>query len=112
MTNRFGKKLDRNGYADSLLQNGDGCWMCGYEPETLQRHEIFGGPFRRKSKELGLWVLLCAECHHNVLPRYPDERRTMQAAAQIAAMLAYDWTRSDFIREFGKNYLEEEIKDA
>ena len=28
------------------------------------RHEVFGGAYREKSKELGLWVLLCHHEHH------------------------------------------------
>ena len=59
--NAFGAELDRNGYAPSILQQGERCHMCGghHIYDGLDRHEVFGGAYRKKSKELGLWVLLC-----------------------------------------------------
>ena len=63
--NAFGAELDRNVYA-SILQQGEHCHMCGghYIYDKLDRHEVFGGAHRKKSKELGLWVLLCHHEHH------------------------------------------------
>lgn len=51
MTNEYGAPLDRNGYAPSILQDDDSyCLIClgnGYN-DPLNRHEVFGGPFRKK----------------------------------------------------------------
>ena len=56
MVNEYGAKLDRNGYAPSIIQDeaDESCFVCyangHYDP--LNRHEAFGGPFRDKSKRL------------------------------------------------------------
>jgi hypothetical protein len=62
--NEAGVKLDRNGYAPSILDTDAGlCYVCWRHTETA-RHEIFFGRGRRKkSKRLGLWVNLCPRCH-------------------------------------------------
>ena len=42
------------------------CWLCGENGSVdhLDRHHIFGGPFRKKSEKYGLVVYLChRECH-------------------------------------------------
>ena len=63
MKNEHGERLDRNGYAVSIVQETDGeCYQCG-ETGKVERHEIFGGPMRDKSKAQGLWVNLCHICH-------------------------------------------------
>ena len=50
MVNEYGAKLDRNGYAPSIIQDeaDESCFICyanGYY-DPLNRHEAFGGPFR------------------------------------------------------------------
>ena len=61
MRNEYNMKLDGNGYAKSILQEGSCCHLCGHNGsmDKLDRHEVFGGPDRAKSKRYGLWVLLC-----------------------------------------------------
>lgn len=110
MTNEYGAELDRNGYAASILQHSAGCYICGKQCGKLERHEPFGGGYRQKSKRLGMWVMLCHDCHtggagaaHNC--RETAERLKIQA--QAAAMLTYGMDTSQFIIQFGKNYLEE-----
>ena len=58
MTNEYGVTLDRNGYAPSIVQDIDGCWFCKTQQGKLDRHEIYHGAYRKKSKALGLWALL------------------------------------------------------
>lgn len=116
MQNEYGEKLDRNGYAPSIVQAGTeeypDCYLCGeYIPcEHLDRHEIFGGVYREKSKRLGLWVLLHHNiCHENGPAAAHQNRDTMlmlKQAGQKAAMEHYGWSVEDFIREFGRNYLD------
>ena len=113
MYNEYGRKLDRNGYAPSILQLDCECWLCGKQGmEKLDRHEVFGGPYRSKSKRLGLWVLLHHESCHIFGPEAVhsngENARRLKAEAQRAAMKEYGWTVADFRREFGKNYLEAE----
>ena len=101
-------KLDRNGYAPSILQDGDYCFLCGRMDRKLDRHEVFGGAYRDKSKMDGLWMLLCHEpCHegpHGVHGDRPT-RDYIRAYAQGKAMELYGWSTRDFIMRYGKNYL-------
>ena len=105
MLNEYGAKLDRNGYAPSILMgNSEFCSLCYRTDRPLQRHEVFGGPFRQKSKKYGLWLSICDECHRNV-HKNGDVDRRLKKEAQRHAMLVYGWTEADFIRKFGKNYV-------
>jgi len=97
---------DSNGYNPSLLQSDQRCYLCGRTNGKLDRHEIFPGANREKSKYYGLWVLLCDyPCHHDIAHRDGNIARSMKEKAQGAAMKEYGWTKADFIRLFGKNYL-------
>lgn len=97
-----------NGYAPSILQNSECCFLCGRRDRKLDRHEVFNGAFRTKSKGDGLWVLLChTPCHEG-----PDGvhgrrelREDLRAYAQGKAMEVYGWDTEEFIRRYGKNYL-------
>lgn len=126
MKNEYGARLDRNGYAPSIIQIGrfdlfgdeqdpDRCYLCGRRQgygylERLERHEPWGGnPNRQRSKELGLWVCLCGECHQVVVHgRNAEERRELQKDAQRAAMLRYGWSREEWIRRFGRSEMDEQ----
>lgn len=85
------------------------CFLCGAHGQT-ELHHIFGGAYRKKSDKLGLTVYLCHFCHNE--PPYGvhhdvNAMRALKAAGQKAAMQQFGWSREDFIREFGKNYLED-----
>lgn len=98
-------KLDRNGYAPSLLPT-EGCFFCG-RPGRNQRHEIFHGSlFRERSKNLGCWVTMCPECHRMLHQTTPAMDKYLKEVGQRAAMLRYGWSLSEFRQHFGKNYLE------
>lgn len=107
--NEYGAKLDKNGYAPSILPTKQGvCFLCGNYTYT-ERHEVFGASNRAKSKALGLWVNLCPQCHrlspyavHQM--KYSAER--LHKAAQTAAMNAYGWSNDEFRRRIGKNYID------
>ena len=96
-----------NGYSDSIIPGHDEhrCFLCGQNGRgKMDRHEIFGGAYRQKSKRLGLWVHLCHEpCHMTTVHRLHEG--DLKEAAQRFAMKRYKWTTDDFIKEFGKNYL-------
>lgn len=98
----------------SIMQNGGYCWLCGKNgsAEPLDKHHVFGGALRGKSERYGLTVYLChGSCHifgERAAHRSRETRELLQAAAQRAAIKRYGWTREDFRREFGKNYLDDE----
>lgn len=90
------------------------CWLCGRNgsSDPLDKHHIFGGAYRNKSERMGLVVYLChSRCH--IFGRYavhsdPEVMLLLRQYGQRKAMVENDWTIPDFIREFGKNYLESE----
>ena len=103
--NEYGAPLDRNGYAKSIVQLGDCCFRCGATGGKLDRHEIWGGPYREKSKRLGLWVLLCHDtCHIGGVHRDAEYAARLRRYAQGIAQEEYGWSTERFIQEFGKNY--------
>lgn len=108
--------MDKSGYAPSIMQDTvfePFCYLCGANGalDKLDRHEIFGGPYREKSKRLGLWVMLCHNDCHIFGPLAAHNNAStalrLKQEAQRRAMEAYGWSNEDFIREFGKNYLED-----
>lgn len=60
---------------------------------------------------LGLWVSLCHyRCHQEGNGSVHKNRESdlhIKRIAQMKAMEAYQWDTVDFIREFGRNYLED-----
>ena len=93
---------------DSIMQTKKECYVTGSSVQ-LHMHHIFMGKNRKLSEKYGLKVWLRYDWHngsnygvHNgntVL----DEK--LKKAAQEKAMEVYGWTKEDFIRIFGKNYL-------
>ena len=87
------------------------CWLCGRSgaADPLDRHHIFGGPFRAKSEKLGLVVDLCHHRCHVFGPeaahRNKETARRLREYGQRKAMREQGWTAEDFIREFGRNYI-------
>lgn len=101
-------------YAPSILQEDlEMCFLCGRRDRKLDRHEVFFGPYRRKAKEDGLWLMLCHyPCHEGPHGAQYDkiQRRSFSALAQQAAMARYGWTMEQWIARYGKNWLE--VEDA
>lgn len=94
------------------------CFLCGRNgaQDPLDRHHIFPGPYRKKSEKYGLVVYLCHNrCHifaKTAVHNNASKMRQLQRYGQLKAMREQGWTEEDFIREFGKNYLEQEEKNA
>lgn len=105
MLNEYGATLDRNGYAPSIVQDIEGCYFCARQTGKLDRHEIFHGAFRKKSKALGTWVTLCHTCHMALHQSDADLDALLKRQGQRQAMSHYGWNEAEFIQQFGKNYL-------
>ena len=92
----------------------DKCFLCGRNgaQDRLELHHIFPGALRKKSDKYGLTVWLCGErCHRNgkyAAHRCRETALKLKQYGQRKAMEENGWTISDFIREFGRNYLEVE----
>lgn len=99
--------MDKNGYNKSILQDDlSYCYICGRSCEKLDRHEIFGGSNRKKSKAYGLWVMLCHDsCHLNGVHAFPGKYEYLKQKAQRVFMTYYGWNKEEFIQLFGRNYI-------
>lgn len=89
------------------------CFLCGRNgaQDPLDRHHIIGGAYRKKSEKYGLVVYLCHDrCHEfgrKAVHKNASVMRQLRRYGQLKAMREQGWTEADFIREFGKSYLEE-----
>jgi hypothetical protein len=113
-TNEFGIRLDRNGYAPSILERAEApcCAICGRSwGAKLDRHEPWGGVMNRdKSKSLGLWVSLCHfGCHEGPGSVHDDPalNRELRRRVQNQAMCVYGWDLDEWRRRFGKSEIAE-----
>lgn len=98
-------KLDKNGYAESIIgAESHFCYYCGRYGDTA-RHEIFGSSNRQQSKADGLWVSLCPYCHKWEHEGGGLERDgvTLKQIGQMAYERTH--TREEFIKRYGRNYL-------
>lgn len=88
------------------------CFLCGKNgsDDKLDLHHIFGGANRKKSGKYGLVVYLCHNnCHifgKNAVHQNPETMKLLHQYGQKKAMEENGWSVEDFIREFGKNYLD------
>lgn len=85
------------------------CFLC-HKWGRLEEHHIFGGPNRKKSTKYGLVVYLHGdECHRNgkkAAHRNPETRQMLHEYGQRKWMEETGGTVEDFVREFGRNYLD------
>lgn len=98
----------------SIIQTDcDRCFLCGKNGlyDHLEKHHIFGAYNRKKSEKDGLFVFLCGDsCHRNgkmAAHRNKEVMRALHQAGQRAWEEHYG-SREEFMRKYGKNYLEEE----
>lgn len=87
-----------------IFQEPRQCYLCGTHNAT-DRHHVFPGANRRMSEKYGLTVNLCRDCHRKIHDNL-DGMRKLQEHVQILAMVYYDWSMSEWIERFNKNYLE------
>lgn len=86
------------------------CFLCG-NYETVEKHHIFGGPFRKKADKLGLTVMLCPWCHQydaDSAHKSAETRKFLHQYGQRKAMAEQGWDVDTFIMEFGRNNLDPE----
>ena len=99
---KYDLKLDRKGYGESIMtENTEVCFNCKRPAENW--HELqFGTADRKKSKALGLWVPLCADCHRKAHARN-DIITDFHKLAQQECDRWYG--EGTFFKVFGRNYL-------
>lgn len=109
------EKKKRKIHPKSILHNkGDRtCYLCmllddNYKTHIiLHEHHIYGGPNRNNSEREGLKVYLCLE-HHETGKLAVHSCRETRELLQKIGQRTYEktHTREDFVKIFGKNYLE------
>lgn len=95
--------------AKSIMNTYKGtCWLCGTEGFT-EEHHLFGGANRKRSEHYGLKVDLCPSCHRlgkHAAHTDPAVALKLHQAGQRAFECVHG-PRKEFMRIFGKNYLED-----
>ena len=90
------------------------CFLCGRNgtEDPLDKHHIFGGPYRRASERYGATVYLCHDrCHENgpkAAHRCSETREELSRWAQRKIMKEQGWTVEQFRLVFGRSWIGEE----
>lgn len=93
----------------SIIQDGKYCYL-GSSETTLDKHHIFNGALRKKSEKYGLWVYIGHYSHLNAHQRDTDVLIELKKIGQKAFEEKYG--HEMFMREFHKNYLDDEDEEA
>ena len=86
------------------------CFFCGNTQRLHSHHCIPGTANRKKSDEYGLTIWLCPY-HHNLGKKSVHQDRTLDLRVRRFAQEYFEKNIGDrylWMKEFGKNYLEEE----
>jgi hypothetical protein len=86
------------------------CFLCG-RTNGLENHHIFGGSNRKHSTKYKLLVKLCAECHRygkNAAHLNAVTSQKLHEYGQHKFMREQGATIADFVKIFGRNFLDEE----
>ena len=96
----------------SIIQSEKECYFT-QRTDNLHEHHVFGGRNRKLSEKYGLKVWLTGNLHnqskYGVHGKDGHELdKQLKSEVQQIAMKHYNWSVEDFIRIFGKNYIEED----
>lgn len=87
------------------------CYLCGRNGngDPLEKHHIFGGANRKYSEQDGLFVWLCGSRCHRDGPLSTHRCRSTAAMLHKIGQRAWEaekGNREEFMKRYGKNYLE------
>lgn len=98
--------------AKSIIQEDTThCYICGMNSniEPLDCHHVFGGANRQLSEKYGLKVYLHhSKCHifgKQSVHQNSEINNALKKQVQEKAMKKYGWSKENFIKLFGKNYM-------
>lgn len=96
----------------SIIQTEKKCYITG-RTDNLHEHHVFFGKNRKLSEQYGLKIWICSELHnmgdYGIHGKYGHELDlNIKQQVQRIAMDHYKWTVRDFVRIFGRNYIEED----
>lgn len=92
---------------ESIIQQGKYCLLCGTTRDLNLHHCLHGTANRKKADKYGLTVYLCVPHHtgKNGVHFNKEFDLYLKQRAQKAFEKAH--SRQEWMREFGKNYLDE-----
>ncbi len=92
----------------SILQNEKKCLVCG-TTQGLHEHHVFSGiANRKKSEQHGMKVWLCVK-HHTDEKSGVHFNKNLNLSIKRMAQRSFekDHSRDEFIRTFGRNYIDD-----
>lgn len=101
------KKKKRRHHKSILATQKGQCYLCRKYTCT-EEHHIFEGRNRQQSEAYGLKVYLCPVCHRTG-PRAAHSNTETKERLHRIGQMAFErkgGSREDFIRIFGKSYLD------
>jgi hypothetical protein len=100
-------KLDRNGYAKSIMQDKEECFITKARGIKLDRHEIYYGTANRKiSKANGFWVYLIPSLHNMTsIGVHFNREFDLQLKTACQRKFEESHTREEFRKLIGKSFL-------
>lgn len=94
----------------SIIQNEKVCYICGAKTNLHLHHIFFGIRNRRKADKDKLAVYLCYEHHEGTFGVHGKNGHNLDMSlkkiGQATWMSYYHKTEKDFIKKYGRNYLE------
>lgn len=94
---------------ESIMQKDKECYICRTTSNLHLHHCLYGTSGRKKATQYGLMVYLCQEHHTGNTGVHHNPNKGYDLLIKRAAQRAFEanhGTREDFIKEFGRNYLE------
>ena len=92
-------------YMKSIFDN-ESCFFCG-SYVWLEKHHVFGGPYRKKSEYYGYTVIICHWDHNEPGGVHFNKEKRDELKRICQAHFEETHTREDFINTFGKSYAED-----
>ena len=91
----------------SIIQSKKECYISGTVRDLHKHHIFYGRGKRGLSEQYGLWVYLTANLHTGSAGVHFNKNfdTSLKQHAQRKAMKHYGWSREEFIKIFGRNYL-------
>lgn len=101
--------LEGDQMSKSIISNERKCLMCGVERGLHKHHIFFGTANRKKSEQDGCWCYLCQRHHNGSLAAVHANHNLdvyLKQLAQRKWQEVYNKTTDDFIKRYGRNYLD------
>lgn len=93
-----------------MIGKDNECYICGSSGPLHLHHIFFGTANRKVSDKYGLTCKLCLYCHtegKNAVHKNAEVANRLHKVGQIHAMAVLGWDADRFLKEIGRNYLDD-----